>query len=197
MKNKSKFALTTRTITYCALLAAISIVLARLLSFAPAGNTRWSLDKFPLFLAGMFFGPLAGGLTGFVADAAGSMMQYGFNPILCPPAVLYGILGGVFRYYIAKKHTILRLAISYLVPTVIGAILYQSAALAWVFNSAAFWNAFMVNLGARSVQFAIVATLEILLISLLLQTKVFNRIGLWPPKRKAIKNKEDEENDDC
>ena len=28
-----------------------------------------------------------------VADATGSMMQYGFNPILCPPAVLYGVLG--------------------------------------------------------------------------------------------------------
>ena len=192
MQNRSKLALTTRTITYCALLAAISIVLARLLSFAPAGNTRWSLDKFPLFLAGMFFGPFAGGLTGFVADAAGSMMQYGFNPILCPPAVLYGIMGGVFRFFIAKKHPVFRLAIGYSVPTVFGAVLYQSAALAWVFNPATLWEAFLLNLGSRSIQFAIVATLEILVISILLQTKVFNRIGLWPPKRKCKKIKDDE-----
>ena len=102
--------MTIRALTYCGLLAAISVVLARLLSFAPAGNTRWSLDKFPLFLAGMFFGPLAGGLTGFVADAVGSMMQYGFNPILCPPAIIFGIAGGIFRYFIAKKQSLLPLA---------------------------------------------------------------------------------------
>lgn len=183
----SRGRITIRTITYCGLLAAISVVLARLLSFAPAGNTRWSLDKFPLFLAGMFFGPLAGGLTGFVADAAGSMMQYGFNPILCPPAILYGIAGGIFRHFIAKKQSVSALAISYLVPTVLGAVLYQSAALAWVFNAATFFEAFVVNLGARSIQFAIVATAEIALIYLLLRTKVFNRIGIWPPVKKERK----------
>ena len=184
MKNQSKLAMTTKTITYCALLAAISIVLARLLSFAPAGNTRWSLDKFPLFLAGVFFGPLAGGLTGFVADATGSMLQYGFNPILCPPAVMYGVFGGIFRFFLTHKPFIPRLIISYLVPTVFGAILYQSAALAWVFSPTTFLEAFLVNLGSRSVQFAVVATLEILLISILLKTGVFKRIGLWPPQRK-------------
>ena len=184
--NRGK--ITIRAITYCGLLAAISVVLARLLSFAPAGNTRWSLDKFPLFLAGMFFGPLAGGLTGFVADAAGSMMQYGFNPILCPPAIIYGIAGGLFRYFIAKKQSVFRLIISYLTPTILGAILYQSAALAWVFNSAAFLKAFAVNLGARSIQFTIVATVEIALIYLLLRTRVFNRMGIWPPVKKG-KNK--------
>lgn len=185
--NQSKGKMTIRAITYCGLLAAISVVMARLLSFAPAGNTRWSLDKFPLFLAGMFFGPLAGGLTGFVADAAGSMMQYGFNPILCPPAIIYGVAGGIFRYFIAKKQSVLPLAISYLVPTVLGAVLYQSAALAWVFNSAAFFQAFVVNLGSRSLQFAIVATAEVALIYLLLRTKVFNRIGIWPPVKKERK----------
>ena len=179
----SRGTITVRTITYCGLLAAISVVMARLLSFAPVGNTRWSLDKFPLFLAGMFFGPLAGGLTGFVADAAGSMMQYGFNPILCPPAIIYGVAGGLFRYVIAKKQSVIPLAISYLIPTIVGAVLYQSAALAWVFNSATFYEAFVVNLGARSIQFAIVATVEIALIYLLLRTKVFNRMGIWPPAK--------------
>ncbi len=187
-KNRQKGKITVRTITYCGLLAAISIVLARLLSFAPAGNTRWSLDKFPLFLAGMFFGPLAGGLTGFAADTVGSLMQYGFNPILCPPAIIYGIAGGIFRHYIARKQSVLPLAISYLVPTVLGAVLYQSAALAWVFNSAAFFEAFVVNLGSRSIQFAVVASVEIVLIYLLLRTKVFNRMGIWPPVKKERKS---------
>lgn len=185
---QSRTKITIRTITYCGLLAAISVVLARLLSFAPMGNTRWSLDKFPLFLAGMFFGPLAGGLTGFVADAGGSMLQYGFNPILCPPAIIYGIAGGIFRHFIAKKQSVFTLAISYLIPTIVGAILYQSAALAWVFNAATFFEAFIVNLGARSIQFAIVATVEIALIYLLLRTKIFSRMGIWPPIKKERKS---------
>jgi len=174
----------TKTIAYSALLAAISIVLARLLAFAPMGNTRWSLDKFPLFLAGMFFGPLVGGMTGFVADAVGSMMQYGFNPILCPPAILYGIFGGIFRRFIAGKQPVFRLAVSYFVPTILGAWLYQSAALAWVFSKDAFFAAFVTNLGARGIQFAIVAPLEIAIICLLLGTRIFDRMGIWPPVSK-------------
>lgn len=175
--NKHRFS--TKTITYCALLAAISIVMARLLSFAPAGNTRWSLDKFPLFLAGLFFGPLAGGLTGFAADALGSIMQYGFNPILCPPAILFGIAGGCFRRLIAKRNGLLPLSVSYLIPTVLGAVLYQSAALAYVFNADGFIPAFTANLAARSLQFAIVAPLEITIMYILLRGGVFNRLGVW------------------
>jgi ECF transporter S component (folate family) len=181
---KKQGLITVRAMTYCAMLAAISIVMARLLSFAPAGNTRWSLDKFPLFLAGMLFGPLAGGLTGFAADAIGSMMQYGFNPVLCPPAILFGLAGGIFRYYISKNNSLLRLMVSYLVPTVLGAVLYQSAALAWVFNSATFTEAFIANLGARSIQFAVVGAAEIAIIYLLIRSKIFNRMGLWPLTKK-------------
>lgn len=176
--------MTTKAIVCSALLAAISIVLARFLSYAPFGSVRFSFDKFPLFLAGLFFGPLVGGMTGLVADAVGSMMQYGFNPILCPPAILYGVFGGLFRYYIAKKPGVLRLAVSYVFPVVIGALLYQSFALAYCFNPNTFWEASIANLGARSVQFAIIAPLEILLMTLLMKMRVFERIGIWPPMKR-------------
>lgn len=177
-----KYGFTVKAITYCALLAAISVVMARLLSYAPLGNTRWSLDKFPLFLAGMFFGPLAGGLTGFVADAVGSMMQYGFNPILCPPAILFGICGGLFRYFIAQNNGLFRLIISYLVPTVVGALLYQSLALAYAFNPDNLLLSFYTNLYMRGIQFAVIAPMEIAIIFLLLRTGMFGRLQVWPPK---------------
>ena len=64
MKNNKSF-IAVRAIAYCAMLAALSIVFARLLSISPPGGVRWSLDKFPLFLAGMLFGPVMGALTGF------------------------------------------------------------------------------------------------------------------------------------
>ena len=174
----------TRAIACCALLAAISIVMARLLSYAPFGNVRWSLDKFPLFLAGMLFGPLPGAMTGFVADAVGSMMQYGFNPILCPPAILFGLFGGVFRKWLQKKPLLPKLIVSYLVPVVLGAWLYQSAALAYCFNGDNLIPAFTANLLSRGIQFAIVAPLEIAIIMLLLSTGIFTRMGLWQPIKK-------------
>ena len=171
----------TRAIACSALLAAISIVMARLLSYAPFGSVRWSLDKFPLFLAGMLFGPLPGGMTGLVADAVGSMMQYGFNPILCPPAILFGVFGGLCRKYLGSKVSVFRLSLGYLAPVILGAWLYQSAALAYCFNSDNFYVAFGANLLSRSIQFLILAPMEIAIISLLMRTGIFTRIGLWPP----------------
>ena len=189
MQQKGRMA--TKTIAYCALLAAVSIIMARLLSYAQPGGVRWSLDKFPLFLAGMLFGPLAGGLTGFVADFTGSLMQFGFNPIFCPPAILYGLCGGLFRYYLAKNPSVFRLGLSYLVPVVLGSVLYQSATLAWVYSSDTFWVAFYANLISRGVQFGITLVLEVAILHLLIQTKLFHRLGVWPPIKKDRSNDND------
>ena len=182
-KTVARKAMATRALVSCALLAAISIVLARLLSYAPFGSVRWSLDKFPLFLAGMLFGPLAGGMTGLVADAAGSMMQYGFNPILCPPAILYGVFGGLFRSWLQKKPVVPKLIVSYLFPVVLGSWLYQSAALAYYFNPGTLYTSFISNLVARGIQFAVLAPMEIAIISLLLGTRIFERMGIWSSKK--------------
>ena len=182
--KRNKPTLTTKALACCALLAAISIVMARLLSYAPFGSVRWSLDKFPLFLAGMLFGPLAGGMTGFVADATGSMMQYGFNPLLCPPAIVFGLCGGLFRHWLRTKPVLLKLIVSYLVPVVLGAWLYQSWALAYYFNPGTLWESFGANLISRGIQFGVIAPMEIAIIWLLLKTKLFERMGLWNPIKK-------------
>ena len=185
MRKNSSAAFTAKAMACCALLAALSVVFARLLSFAPAPNTRWSVDKFPLFLAGMFFGPLAGGLAGFAADTVGCLFSpYGINPIFSIPAILYGVFGGLFRYFLTKRPALLRLIVAYLFPVVLGSLLYQSAALAFVYNPATFWLSFYTNLGLRGLQFAIVGTAEIIAIYLLLKTRVFEHTKLWPPVRR-------------
>ncbi len=182
MKQKSSAAFPARAMACCALLAALSVVFARLLSFAPAPNTRWSFDKFPLFLAGMFFGPVAGGLTGFAADTVGCLFSpYGINPVFSVPAILYGLCGGLFRHALAKKPSLLRLILAYLLPVVLGSLLYQSAALAFVYNPATFWISFSTNLGLRGIQFALVSTGEIAAIYLLMKTRVFEHARLWLP----------------
>ena len=140
MQKQTKTA--TRNLVCCALVAALSVVMARWLCFATPNGVRWSLDKFPLFLAGMLFGPVWGGLTGFTADFLGSIMQFGFNPLLCPPAILYGVFGGLMRHFIRKNPTVMRLGLSYLLPVVLGSILYQSAMLSYFYFDGTLWAGF-------------------------------------------------------
>ena len=178
--------MTTKNLAYCALLAALSVVLARLIIPMPNATTRFSIEAVPIFLAGMLFGPMAGGLVGFCADFVGALFSgYGFNPLFCIPPILYGVFGGVFRYYLGKQGSIVRLALAFLAPVVIGSILWQSAALSFVYNSKGSFQASLIYfLTTRTVQFTITLVLDVLVIYLLTRTGVFERMGIWPPVKK-------------
>ena len=62
--EKNKFS--TKTLTTCALLTAMAVILARFVAITPSETTRISFEAVPIFLAGMLFGPVAGVLVGFV-----------------------------------------------------------------------------------------------------------------------------------
>ena len=178
--------MTARTLAYCALLAAISVVLARLIIPMPNVTTRFSLEAVPIFMAGKLFGPVAGGLVGFTADAVGCLFSgFGYNPIFCVPPILYGVFGGVFRRWLGKGVTLPRLLASMLPPVIMGSILWQSAALAFIYNSkGTFQLSLIYFLSSRSLQFAITIVLDVLVIFLLFRAKIFDRLGVWPPKSK-------------
>ncbi len=183
--QKSKRTISTKSLVCCALLAALGIVMARLVSFSMPGGVRYSLDKFPLFLAGLLFGPALGGLTGFTADFLGSLLEFGFNPLLCLPAILYGVFGGIMRHYIMKNPSLLRLALSYLLPIAIGSILIQSVALSYVFPKMdTLQENLIYYLSTRTVQFSILLVLEVIIIYSLIKMRVFARLGIWPPVKK-------------
>lgn len=185
MKQKK---ITVRTITYCALLAALSVVLARLFGLMPDAASRFSIEAVPIFLAGMFFGPFAGGMVGFVADFVGCMFSpFGYNPVFCIPPILYGVFAGLFRPFLAKGANLLRLFLAFLPPVVVGSLLYQSAMLSWFYfkgSRGSFLQGYLFYLGTRGIQFAIVIVVDVVLIHLLLKTGIFHRIGLWSKERK-------------
>lgn len=182
-KRQSSAMMATKVLVYGAMFAALAAVLGQLLPVRPMPEMKFTLDKFLLFLSGMFFGPVVGGMVGFVAEfAGGNLFGMGFTPWLCFPAVFYGVCGGLFRGMLAKKFTIPRLALAYLIPTVIGAWLVQSVALAWTYGP--FAEKVFVNLGFRAVQFSIMMVVEVPLIYYLVKSKLFNRVGLWPPAKK-------------
>lgn len=182
---QKKTVMTTKTLAYCALLAALSVVLARLLIPMPDSTTRFSIEAVPIFLAGMLFGPLAGGLVGFSADAVGTLFSgFGYNPLFCVPPILYGVFGGVFQGFLSKKTNFWRLLVAFLPPIVFGSILYQSFTLAYVYYYETFMEGLLLKLSTRTVQFAITMVLEVLIINLLVKTRLFDRMGLWPAKKR-------------
>ena len=183
---KTKRMMTTRNQAYCALLAALSVVLARLIIPMPNATPRFSIEAVPIYLAGMLFGPMAGGLVGFCADFVGCLFSgFGYNPLFSLPPILYGVFGGVFRYYLSKKISLPRLALAFLPPVVGGSILWQSFALSFVYNSKGSFQASMVYfLSTRSLQFAVTLVLDVLVIYLLMRTRLFERTGIWPAAKK-------------
>lgn len=194
MKNKkTKPFIDTKTLAYCALLAALSVTLARLASLMPDESTRFSIEAIPIFLAGMLFGPLAGSLVGFSADFVGCLFSpFGYNPLFCVPPILYGLFGGLFRRFLAKKVSIPRLLISFLPPVLLGSVLYQSFALAFTYYSSTFMEGLILKLSTRSVQFAITMVLDVLVIFFIFKAKIFDRMGIWPPKPTKQKGNEHE-----
>ena len=180
--QKKQTMITVKVLVFSALFAALAAILGQLLAIRPVPSAKYTLDKFVLFLSGMFFGPMVGGMVGFVSDfVGGHFFGIGWTAPLCVPAVLYGIFGGVFQKMLVKKFTVPRLAVAYLFPTVIGAVLYQSPMLAFLYNPGTFREALLLNLASRSVQFAIMLVVEVTIIYVLVRSKIFTRAGLWPP----------------
>lgn len=177
---------TTRTLTTCAFLTALTVVLSRLVVPMPNEVTRFSIEAVPVFLAGMLFGPVAGGLVGFASDFIGCVFlsAYPYNPIFCLPPILYGLCAGFFRPLLLKKTSILRIALAYLPAIILGSILYQSVALALVYGGDAFWPFFLEKLTFRSIQFAVTYVLDVLIVYFLQKSNVFAAAKLIDTQRR-------------
>lgn len=184
-----------RTLVSCALLAAVSVVLARLIVPMPSVDTRFSLEAVPIFIAGMLFGPLPGALVGFVADLVGCLFSgYGYNPMFCIPPILYGLCAGLFRPMLARKVNIWTIALAFLPAVLLGSIGWQSFALAKVYNmKGAFMPSFIYQLSKRSIQFAITFVLDVVVVWLLYKSKVFTAAKVWPPVLRQRKTNQTEE----
>lgn len=190
--NKNKRYMTTRTLAFSALLTALSVVLARLIVPMPNEFTRFSIEAVPIFLAGMCFGPLAGGMVGFSADFIGCLFSpYGFNPIYCIPPILYGVCAGLFRRYLSKEVSLQRLALAFLPPVVIGSIGIQSCVLSYMnYGVENFREGLTYFLSTRSIQFAVTYVLDVLIVFGLFRAGIFHRMGIWPP---VFRRKEENE----
>jgi ECF transporter S component (folate family) len=110
MKRSSKGKFDTSSLVKAAVLAAISIILTRVLSImVPLGGLpalRLGFGSMPIMISGMLFGPVIGALTGIVADLIGvalNSMGGSFFPGFTLSAATTGIISGVL-FHTIKIH---------------------------------------------------------------------------------------------
>lgn len=172
-----------RNLAYCALLAALSIVFARLIIPMPNETTRFSIEAVPIFLAGLFFGPVAGGLVGFSADLVGCLFSgYGYNPAFSVPPILIGLCAGLLRPLLYRRVSYLRVLASFLPAVVLGSMLWQSYWLSFFYGG----RTFLGFLGVRSIQFAITSVVNAFVVFALFKSNVLSTLHLWPPVNAKI-----------
>ena len=160
MSTVARPAFSTYSLTVCALLTAMSVVLARVLTLIPAETTRISLEALPIVLAGLLCGPIPGALVGFAADLIGCLFSpFGYNPIFCLPPILYGLLAGLVRRYVLEKSTLPRTALAFFPAALLGSVLWQSMALALVYGGEAKEAFFLAKLVSRGIQFALATSI--------------------------------------
>ena len=158
----------TYALTVCALLTALSVVLARVLTLIPAETTRISLEAVPIVLSGLLFGPIPGAVVGFAADLIGCLF--------CVPPILYGLLAGAVRRYVTDRPALLRTALAFFPAAIVGSVLWQSMALALVYGGDAKQAFFLAKLVSRSIQFALTGTVDTLIVWLLLRRGALNAV---------------------
>ncbi|MDE7245665.1 MAG: folate family ECF transporter S component [Oscillospiraceae bacterium] len=107
-KNKKSLRETvfsTRNLVMMAALIAIQIILARFFSIQASETLRISFESIPVILAGLWLGPICGGIVAVVADILGTIIQgYGawFPPLVLGPLSV-GVLSGISAKYIFRS----------------------------------------------------------------------------------------------
>ena len=150
-----------------AFLAALSIVCGKYLAIPIGTVLRFSLENLPILLAGMVLGPVAGVLTGVVADLVGCVLVgYAINPIITLGGATVGLVGGLIFRALSRCALSLRILLAVLAAHLLGSVLIKTWGLAVFYDMP-----FYVLLLWRLLNYVIVGTVESLLLLYLLKNK--------------------------
>lgn len=156
-----------RVLAEAALLAALSIVLGKVIPVLSIDWLRISFENLPILIAGILLGPLAGAAVGAVADLIGCLIVgYTVNPIITLGAVLIGAVSGlIYRLPLWSQRVRLPLAVAS--GHVIGSMIVKSIGLLLWFHLP------VATILLRVPTYLIIAALECLIIKLLMTNRAF------------------------
>lgn len=131
MQKNSKTAWDTRTLVFLGLLVAMHIVLVRLVVI-DLGNYRITIGSVCTILAGLWFGPVAGGVSGLVSDVLGCLLKgYAINPLISVAAVLWGVIPALMRPLMtgSKVRKTVFACLSVVVTSIFSTLIFTTAGL--------------------------------------------------------------------
>lgn len=157
-----------KRLTLLAMFIALQIVLSKFLMLQLAPSVRLSIDSVPILLAGLWFGPVAGGLVGALADFLGTILfptAGAYFPPLTIAFFMIGLTAGLLSRWINCKNQLLRVAIIVVVSEFVGSYLSKSFALSLLIGVP-----FSGLLAARALPVGIVTIVNTMLVALLNRT---------------------------
>ena len=154
-----------KTLVFMAILIAMHLVLTRVLVI-DLGAYRISVGSVTTILAGLWLGPIAGGVCGLCADIIGCFMKgYAVNPFITVAAILWGVLPALARPLLANKKktgkTVV-ICISIVITAILSSLVLTTAGLVIMLG----YNFYAIMPG-RLVQFVIMIPIYCVLTCLL------------------------------
>ena len=150
-KNKQKWSV--KNLVFLALLTAIQIVLTRVAVINIGGIYRITLGAIATVLAGIWMGPVAGGIEGGLADVIGCFISgYGVNPLITLSAVIWGVAAGIAGWFIKEKSRPMKsviICVSIVISGILGTLGFTTAGLVLMGQN------FYAIMPGRVVQYAI------------------------------------------
>ena len=156
-----------------AMLAAMSVVIGMFCkSFLNFGGGLWRItfENLPIILAGVFLGPITGGLVGVVSD----LTSYLLSPQIYPPnlivtfgAFAVGVTAGLMAKFAIRERGTRQIALSAAAAHVIGSMIIKPIGLFQFYQ----WAVLV-----RIPLYLVIAPLEIMLLCLLWRQKSFRKL---------------------
>lgn len=154
-----------------AIFVALSIVCGKYLKIPVGDIMRFSFENLPVLMAGIAFGPIVGGVVGVAADLIGCVLVgYAINPVVTVGAAVIGVGGGVMFRVLKRLPLFPRTLIAVVTPHIVGSVVIKTIGLA-AFYSMPLWELMLWRL----LNYAVVATLEVILIYMLLKNKAVRK----------------------
>ena len=170
-RAKSKAAL--KRLVLGAMLAAMSVVIGMFCkSFLNFGGGLWrvTFENLPIILAGIFLGPVTGGMVGIVSDLTSYLLSpqiYPPNLIVTAGACAVGLLSGLMARFVIREHSVKQIVTSAAAAHIVGSMIIKPIGLYQFYQ----WAVLV-----RIPLYMVIAPLEIFLLCMLWKQKSFRKL---------------------